>query len=175
MTNYLIVPGLGDSGQEHWQTFFEKTGSNFHRIIQQEWDEPTCIDWITRIDEVVSKYDPSTVVLIGHSLGCSTIAHWAMHFDRKIKGALLVGPSDLEAPVYTFPATGFNPIPSKHMNFKTIVVASDVDPWVSIDRANFFASNWGSEIIILNNAGHINDSSGYGEWPQGLEILKKFD
>ncbi|MBS1793451.1 MAG: alpha/beta hydrolase [Acidobacteria bacterium] len=33
-TNYLIVPGLGNSGTEHWQTFFEKSGGNFQRINQ---------------------------------------------------------------------------------------------------------------------------------------------
>ncbi|MFM2326283.1 MAG: hypothetical protein RIR31_485, partial [Bacteroidota bacterium] len=25
MTNYFIVPGLGNSGAEHWQTFFENS------------------------------------------------------------------------------------------------------------------------------------------------------
>jgi len=28
MTNYFIVPGLGNSGPEHWQTYFEKSGNN---------------------------------------------------------------------------------------------------------------------------------------------------
>lgn len=36
MTNYFIIPGLGNSGDEHWQTFFEQTGNNFQRIVQQE-------------------------------------------------------------------------------------------------------------------------------------------
>ena len=43
MTNYFIVPGLGNSGPEHWQTYFEKSGSNFQRIEQQEWEAPACI------------------------------------------------------------------------------------------------------------------------------------
>ncbi|WP_291125277.1 alpha/beta hydrolase [Flavobacterium sp. UBA6031] len=34
MTNYLIIPGLGNSGPEHWQTYFEKSGDNFFRIHQ---------------------------------------------------------------------------------------------------------------------------------------------
>jgi predicted alpha/beta hydrolase family esterase len=29
MTNYLIIPGLGNSGPEHWQTYFESTGNTF--------------------------------------------------------------------------------------------------------------------------------------------------
>ncbi len=172
MTHYFIVPGLGNSGPEHWQTFFETTGENFRRINQQEWDTPACNDWIESIEQAISSYDPGTVVLVGHSLGCSTIAHWAKKYKRKIKGALLVAPSDLEAPQYTFPATGFAPIPVEKIHFKTIVVASADDPWVSLERAEYFASYWGSEFINIGNAGHINTASGHKEWKEGLAILK---
>lgn len=175
MTNYFIVPGLGNSGPEHWQTFFEKSGSNFQRINQREWDAPTCEDWISTIDKALSGYDLSTVVLIGHSLGCSTIAHWAVKYQRQIKGALLVAPSDLESPQYTFPSTGFAPIPLRKINFRTIVVASADDVWVSLDRASFFAEQWGSEFINIGNAGHINVAGGYTNWEEGLEILKRLN
>jgi uncharacterized protein len=173
MTNYLLVPGLGNSGPEHWQTYFENLGDNFYRVEQQEWDAPICEDWIETIDKKVSAFDSSTVVLIGHSLGCSTIAHWAKKYKKQIKGALLVAPSDLEAPQYTFPAIGFTPIPIDKINFKTIVVASENDVWVSLERANFFAKNWGSEFINIGNAGHINVASGHTNWEEGVELLKK--
>jgi predicted alpha/beta hydrolase family esterase len=172
MTNYFIVPGLGNSGEEHWQTFFERSGDNFRRINQQEWDAPICTDWVTSIDNAISSYDLSTVVLIAHSLGCPTIAHWATQYNKKIKGALLVAPSDIEAQNYTFPAKGFAPVPINKINFKTIVVASTNDIWVTADRAKFFADSWNSEFISLGDAGHINAVSGYGQWQQGLEILK---
>lgn len=173
MINYLIVPGLGNSGPEHWQTYFQNSGENFYRIEQQEWDAPTCKDWIETIDKKVSEFDLSSVVLIGHSLGCSTIAQWALKYNKQIKGAMLVAPSDLEAPQYTFPAVGFSPIPLDKINFKTIVVASADDVWVSLERAKFFAENWGSEFINIGNAGHINAASGHTNWEEGMEILKK--
>jgi uncharacterized protein len=171
MNNYFIVPGLGNSGPEHWQTYFEKSGNNFQRINQQEWDAPDCNDWISTIDNAITGYDPATVILIGHSLGCTTIAHWTTQYNKKIKGALLVAPSDIENPVYTFPATGFSPIPINKINFKIIVVASADDQWVSLDRAKYFAANWGSGFINIGNAGHINTDSGHKEWQQGLDIL----
>jgi uncharacterized protein len=173
MSNYFIVPGLRNSGPEHWQTFFEKSGSNFKRIEQQEWDAPNCNNWIEAIDKAISGYNPSTVILIAHSLGCCTIAHWAMRYNKKVKGALLVAPSDIENPAYTFPSTGFTPIPLHKINFKTIVVASDDDEWVSINRAKFFAANWGSELVNIGNAGHINTAAGYGQWAAGLQILQQ--
>ncbi|MCA6491711.1 MAG: alpha/beta fold hydrolase, partial [Chitinophagaceae bacterium] len=116
MTNYLIVPGLGNSGPEHWQTYFQNSSPNFFRIEQSDWDTPTCEDWIQNMDAMITSYELSSVVLIGHSLGCSTIAHWSAKYKRKIKGALLVAPSDLEAPNYTFPTKGFLPIPLDKLN-----------------------------------------------------------
>ena len=172
MTNYLIVPGLGNSGPEHWQTYFQKSGNNFYRIEQQEWDEPTCEAWIETIDKNVAKFDLSTVILIGHSLGCAAIVHWVSKYKRTIKGALLVAPSDPEAPGYTFPAIGFAPMPLYKINFKTIVVASANDIWVSLERAQYFGGKWGSEFINLGNAGHINAVSGHTNWIEGLSILK---
>src|SRR5437762_2321820 len=173
MTNYFIIPGLGNSGPEHWQTWFENSADNFQRIQQQEWETPDCTDWITTIDKAISVVDPSTVVLIGHSLGCPTIVHWAIRYNKKIKGALLVSPSDVEAPAYKkFTTTGFGPMPLEAINFKTIVVASENDEWVTLERAKFFAASWGSEFINMGPAGHINVASGYGPWQQGLKILQ---
>jgi predicted alpha/beta hydrolase family esterase len=173
MTNYLIIPGLGNSGPEHWQTFFENSGDNFKRIEQQEWDTPACNEWVTTINKTISGYDPTTVILIGHSLGCTTIAHWATQYKKKIKGALLVAPSDVEAQQYSFPAKGFSPTPTEKIDFKTIVVASEDDPWVTLERAKYFADNWGSKFINIGKAGHINAASGHYEWKEGLNILKR--
>jgi len=171
MQNYFIIPGLGNSGPAHWQTWFEKSGANFQRIHQRDWETPNCIDWIRTIDAALANDDPASLVLIGHSLGCAAIVHWAARYGKIIKGALLVAPSDIEAPHYTFPVTGFAPLPKQKINFKTIVVASRDDVWVSMDRAKAFADCWGSELIDIGNAGHINAQSGYGEWPAGLGIL----
>jgi uncharacterized protein len=59
MTNYFIIPGLGNSGPEHWQTYFETKGDNFSRIDQQEWDAPNCEDWIAKIDDALADIDLS--------------------------------------------------------------------------------------------------------------------
>lgn len=175
MTYYFIIPGLGNSGPDHWQTHFEKSGDHFIRINQHEWDLPASKDWIETIDLTISDYNLADVILIGHSLGCIAIANWAKQYHKKIKGALLVAPSDLEAPRYTFDTVGFDQIPLDKINFKTIVVASSNDEWVTLERARFFAENWGSEFINIGNAGHINADAGFGEWPEGLEILKKLN
>ncbi|MFD2584745.1 RBBP9/YdeN family alpha/beta hydrolase [Pedobacter vanadiisoli] len=173
MTHYFIVPGLGNSGPDHWQSYFEKSGDNFIRINQKEWDAPSNQDWIETIESALHSYHLDNVVLIGHSLGCVAIANWAKAYKKKIKGALLVAPSDIEAPKYNFDTPGFDSVPLDKINFKTILVASTNDEWVTMERAEFFAKSWGSEFINIGASGHINANAGFGEWPEGLEILKK--
>lgn len=173
MTNYLIVPGLGGSGPGHWQTYFESTGDNFRRIIQKDWDAPDINEWVETIDTAISQYDPDTVVLVGHSLGCPTIAIWASHTNKKIKGALLVAPPDIEAFREKSQITLFKSLPTDKINFPTIVVASTNDHWSGIQKAEFYALQWGSEFINIGEAGHINDLSGYGKWEEGLKILHR--
>ncbi|HQR93348.1 MAG: hypothetical protein B7Y15_03100 [Bacteroidetes bacterium 24-39-8] len=53
MTQYLILPGLGNSGPAHWQTYFEQSAPNFKRVEQTEWDAPNCATWIDTIDRAV--------------------------------------------------------------------------------------------------------------------------
>jgi predicted alpha/beta hydrolase family esterase len=172
MTYYFIVPGLGNSGPDHWQTHFEKSADHFIRINQQEWDAPASKDWIETIEEAISGYNLADVILIGHSLGCIAIANWAKEYQKKVKGALLVAPSDLEAPKYNFDTAGFDSVPLDKINFKTVVVTSSNDEWVTLERAEFFAKHWGSQFINIGNAGHINANAGFGEWTEGFEILK---
>ncbi len=172
MTHYFIIPGFGNSGPEHWQTYFESESGQYKRILQREWNAPDCAEWIGTIQQTLEAYDPNDVVLIGHSLGCSTIVHWAEKYQIRIKGAMLVAPSDVEAPGYQLPVTGFAPIPLNGLPFRSIVVASEDDHWVSLERAKFFAGHWGSEFVNIGKAGHINAASGHFRWDEGLAILK---
>ena len=173
MTQYFIIPGLGNSGPLHWQTWFENSGDTFTRIEQSEWEAPDCNTWVETIELALIGADLQQVVLIAHSMGCVTIAHWAKTYQHRIKGALLVAPSDLEMPAYTFPSTGFTPIPLQKLPFPSIVVASSNDIWVSTERAQQFADAWGSSLVNIGEAGHINADAGYGEWQEGLEILNR--
>jgi uncharacterized protein len=173
-SNVFIVPGLGDSGPLHWQSLWEQKFS-FSRIIQRDWDTPVCDEWIRVIDETIGSYDPSTVLLVGHSLACSTIAYWAQKYRIKIKGALLVAPSDTEADTYPAGTTGFAPIPLIKLPFPSVVVASENDYYVSSDRSKQLATAWGSEWVNIGAAGHINVATGFGNWEEGLELLRKLD
>ncbi len=172
-SNYcFILPGLNNSGPGHWQTQWQNK-YGFTRIEQKEWDAPVCNEWISTIDAVVTTYPLDEVILIAHSLACCTTVKWAARYKRIIKAALLVGPSDTEAPSYPPGTTGFMPMPLFKLPFPSIVVASTDDFYVTMARANFFAASWGSEVVEAGALGHINSSSNLGYWPQGYSILQK--
>jgi len=170
----LIVPGLGSSGPEHWQSIWQNR-FGFKRVEQQDWKTPVCADWIEKIQNDVQKYNPAEVILVAHSLACGAVAHWANRYKIKIKGALLVAPADPEAVSFPPEPTGFSPIPLNKLPFRSIIVISTTDPFASVGRAELFAESWGSELVNIGDAGHINISSGFGEWDAGLDILKQLD
>ena len=174
-TRVFIVPGLGSSGPDHWQTWLEQQDPAFVRIQQREWDAPDRADWVATLEQALAGQDLGQAVLVAHSLGCATIAHWAGRFGHRIKGALLVAPSDVETAHYAaFPTTGFAPMPLARLPFPSKVVFSRNDEWVSPARARQFAEAWGSELIDAGDAGHLNTASGYGPWPAGLALLREW-
>ena len=175
---YLTVPGITNSGENHWQSLWEREFPiTFRRIVQAEWDEPSVEDRIAAIEANVQEAGPENVVIAAHSLGCIAAAHWSRKYGTHIKGALLVAPSDCETEKYTatFNSIGFAPIPLEKLAFPSLVVASTNDEWVSFDRARYFADAWGSEFVGVGDKGHINAFSGFGKWNEGLELLKRFD
>lgn len=170
-TYCFVLPGLNNSGADHWQTRWEER-YGYTRIHQRDWDTPDAADWIYTINEVLAPFPPENVVLIGHSLACCTIVRWAEHYRRTIRAALLVAPSDTEAPSYPPGTTGFTPMPDFTLPFPSIVVTSSDDYYVSPQRATLFAGSWGSRLIDVGARGHINSNSGLGHWPEGHQLLQ---
>ncbi len=172
----LILPGIDNSGPGHWQTLWQIRLPLFHRIVQDDWHTPRCADWVSRLTETLAPLDPP-VVLVAHSSACALVAHWNVQASlaerRKIRGALLVAPSDPEGPNYPVGPTGFAPMPLSALPFRSIVVASTDDPYLSLERAKEYASAWHSRLVVIPDADHINSASGLGEWAEGFALLKK--
>ena len=40
MTKIVILPGLYDSGPEHWQSHWERTLPAIVRVAQRDWETP---------------------------------------------------------------------------------------------------------------------------------------
>ena len=171
-TPILILPGYADSEPDHWQSHWERADPVCRRVVQDDWLEPRLDDWLATLDRYVRECD-SPPVLAAHSLACALVAHWAMRAAAPVKAALLVAPADVDSPLHTpEEVRGFSPIPLARLSFPSIVVASTDDPFVSLERAEAFAGAWGSRLITLPNARHINADAGYGPWPEGQKLLQ---
>lgn len=167
----LILPGLYNSGDGHWQTRWEAILPGARRVQQRNWDKPDRADWVAMLDAEIAA-ESSPVLLVAHSLGCALTAWWAaVHRDAphaaKVKGALLVAPPDVERVAFRELATGFAPMPRIALPFRSIVVASMDDPWCALPRARSWATDWRAQFNEIGPYGHINGDSGLGDWPQG--------
>jgi len=173
----LILPGWQDSGPNHWQSFWLKKYPNAIKVIQKDWMYPKKDDWVKTLNEYIENNIDKEIILVSHSLGCATIVHWAKEYfsktSAKIKGALLVSASDVDMPEFPKEIQGFCSMPLEKLKFKTIVVASEDDPFVSVERTKYFAGNWGAELINIGSHGHMGSESDLGEWIEGEELLKK--
>jgi predicted alpha/beta hydrolase family esterase len=66
----LILPGLGNSGAEHWQTLWEQADPSCRRVQQDNWDTPQCSDWVARLESTMQATE-GDVVFAAHSSSCA--------------------------------------------------------------------------------------------------------
>lgn len=168
----IHVPGLGNSGPEHWQSIWQRNDPTSIRVLQSDWDNPVCIDWVESLQNVISTVKDKEIILVAHSLGCLTVAHWAQQHTAAIKGALLVAPPEVEINVSLQEILDFAPLPKSRLPFRSILVASSDDDYLTIERAEYMADTWGSEFVNAGAIGHINTYSNIGSWPQGIELFE---
>jgi uncharacterized protein len=167
----LVVPGLGGSDDQHWQTHLQQAFPQAARVHQEDWDRPDLKKWLERLSRAVEARPGA--VLVAHSLGCPLVAHLAARRpDLPVSAALLVAPADVESARHTPSHTrGFAPIPRLPLPFQSAVVASTNDPYIEFDRCRDLARAWGAEFIDVGACGHINVASGFGPWPIGEGIV----
>ena len=171
---YLILPGWQGSGPDHWQSHWQQLLPNAARVEQHNWFEPEPDAWISQLNQSIAD-TRGPVVLIAHSLGCITLAHWASQASSeqwaKVAGAQLVAPADVERPGCPPALQGFAPISSKLLPFPSVLIGSSNDPAASPDRAQQLAAQWGSDYLQLEGVGHLNPKAGFTQWEAGFAYL----
>lgn len=173
---YLIVPGWQGSPAKHWQSHWHRSLPNCTRVEQADWQNPTRDAWVAELQRNIAS-DSRPTVLIAHSLGCITVAHWAaqapVQLLERISAALLVAPADVERPNCPQALLNFAPIAQQALPFPSRLIGSDTDSAASAERALQLAQHWGSVATILNGAGHINVQSGHNRWESGFAYLSQ--
>ena len=185
MSTILIVPGLRDHTDNHWQLLL---------ATKLMWSRPVrsvqpagrhALDLAARVRAIQGALESieGRITLVAHSAGVLMVAHWAQWYRRaNIVGALLATPADLEIPMPEgYPTLtalqkhGWLPVPRMRLPFPSIVAASSNDPLAALPRVEKLAQDWGSELVRLGDVGHLNPAFGFGEWPQAEDLIARLD
>jgi uncharacterized protein len=177
----LIVPGLREHVAEHWQTLLAARLSNVRSVAPLETDKLDCMARVRAIQHELEQID-GPVILVAHSAGVLMVAHWAAHYSRPIKGALLAAPPDLDAvwpsnypSSETLRSQGWNPLPQGPLPFRSIVAGSTNDHLASLPAVTRMAEGWGAELLNLGDVGHLNPAAGFGHWQQAEALILELD
>ncbi|WP_366930392.1 alpha/beta hydrolase [Mesorhizobium sp.] len=174
MRRFVILPGIGGSGERHWQTLWERSDPAMRRFCPASWDAPVLEQWIDALDEAVGEAGPSCI-LVAHSLACLLVANWSARSNLAAAGAFLVSVPDPQSAVFPVQAAAsFTATPAAPLRFPSLIVASGNDPFGSVNYQRCRAKQWASRFIELSALGHINAPSGLGDWPEGLRLLREF-
>lgn len=170
----VMVPGIGGSGPEHWQSLWEASSPDAVRIAPASWERPDLGDWVAALERAVaSRRRPPVVVC--HSLGCLLFAHWQARTARGIAAAVLVAVPDPAAPAFPPQAADFGALPARTFGPEPVLaVASSDDPFDPDGRAAAWARARGASLRLLGPRGHLNGASGLGAWPEGQALVDGF-
>ncbi len=171
MAKTLIIPGLFGSGAGHWQRHWLDDRPQAALVEQEDWDHPVLEQWRGALEQAILRH--GVVDLVAHSLGCVLVASLARRpIARQVRGALLVAPCDLDATERLHPgAISFGAMPDHPLPFPSLIVGSLNDPYMPFDRLRYISTRWGSRLVDLGQAGHINVASGFGRWSRGYDLL----
>jgi len=181
MPTVLIVPGLRDHVDAHWQTLLaaslQAAGQAVRCVAPMGRAELDCAGRVDAIEQAAAAIE-GPLIVVAHSAGCLMVAHWARRTWRAVHGALLAAPPDFERPMPAgYPslaeldANGWLPVPRAPLPFPSIVAASRNDPLAATGRVAGLADDWGSRLVDVGAVGHLNPASGFGHWPRAESFI----
>ncbi|MFC4535084.1 RBBP9/YdeN family alpha/beta hydrolase [Sphaerisporangium dianthi] len=169
----VFLAGIDNSGPGHWQAMWHARVPGGVWVEHTSWDAPVRDVWVRELDEALRATE-GPKVLVAHSLGCTLVTEWAAeHKNEEVAGALLVAVPDVHGPGFPAQAVGFDAPKHRRLPFKTVVVASEDDPYGSVEHAADVAGIIGADLVTIGRRGHINADSGLGDWPEGWALLTR--
>jgi hypothetical protein len=168
----LILHGWGGSDAPHWQAeLAAEVAKNYGTVSFPLLDNchfPTKNRWVKQVKQIIQEFNPTTVVC--HSLA-NTLWFWLCEENAipTVERLFMVSPPSLKTEEKTIKTFFPCSMPETLCAKKVQMIVSDNDPWVNIEEAEQLAAHYDIPLMIIENAGHINEDSGYGKW----ELIEK--
>jgi len=180
--NVIKIHGAYGSPEENWIPWLKKELENLGcKVFVPKFPTPknqTLNNWF-KVFKKYEKYLNEDTILIGHSLGPAFILRILDRLNKPVKASFFVAGfiSKLNNPDFdeinkTFLQKKFNWKKIKQNCENFFVFYSDNDPYVPDGEAKKLALNLNIEPILIKNAGHFNEETGYLRFPLLLKMLK---
>jgi len=180
---FFLFHCWGGDGRSCWSGWLADTlRARGHEVFSPDFpdtNEPRPERWLSKARETIPRFDPKDEwVLIGHSLGCPTILRLLESFDQseRVKGVILVAgfAKDLGIPAindFVKHPFGWKKIRARAEKF--VIINSDDDPYIELKEGERLSKQLSAKLIVEHGAGHINEGSGFTNYPRLLGIISE--
>ena len=171
----LLLHGWGGSDFPHWQSWLAgelaKEYGSVSFLKFSNFDFPQKDDWLKELAQELDSFKPDIVIC--HSLANTLWFHLCNErVIQEVEKLYLVAPPTLDAKIEELKSFFPVNIPKKLYAKETLLIASTNDPYMDIKEVTKLKETLHVEMRTLQNAGHINADSGYGEWQWMLNEIK---
>ena len=162
----LILHGWGGSDFPHWQSHLaSKIAKDYGTVSFPLLDNchfPSKNRWLKQVKKILEEFKPNTVVC--HSLA-NTLWFWLCQEEiESVEKLFMVSPPSLNTTEPTIKTFFPCKIPTNIHSKEVHLIVSDNDPWIELDEAESMANAIEATYTVIENGGHINADSGFGEW-----------
>jgi uncharacterized protein len=183
MANVFIIHGTGGSPEINWFPWLkkelEKSGCEVFAPRFSTPENQSLESWLN-VFEKYKKYLDDDSIVVGHSLGSAFLLSVLENLNHQIKAAFFISGftgflnnPEFDKPNKTFVDKRFDWNKIRKNCRKFYAINSDNDPYVPPDKGKELAKKLGVELILLKNAGHINQEYGYIKFDLLLEMIRK--
>jgi predicted alpha/beta hydrolase family esterase len=167
MKKILLLHGWGGSDFPHWQAWLAgELAKNYGCVSFLKFsnpDKPDFVMWKQELTNHLKEFNPDIVIC--HSLANILWFHLCNDDEiKEVENLYLVAPPKIDCKIEELKSFFPLKIPSDPHAKKALLITSTNDPYLSQDEAKVMQKELDIEMRVLQNAGHINADSGFGEW-----------